>query len=61
MNNFYYTFVIYYFNFKVPNLDERIQKEIQNHRCNINSSDSGLSSTFSSQSFKVSYFIFNIS
>ncbi|XP_015377737.1 PREDICTED: ankyrin repeat domain-containing protein 17-like isoform X3 [Diuraphis noxia] len=36
----------------LPNIDERLQKEIQNHRCNINSSDSGLSSTFSSQSFK---------
>lgn len=53
-------FVIYNLNFKVPNIDERLQKEIQNHRCNINSSDSGLSSTFSSQSFKVNYFYFNI-
>lgn len=53
-------FIIYSLNFKVPNIDERLQKEIQNHRCNINSSDSGLSSTFSSQSFKVSYFKFNI-
>lgn len=44
--------------FSVPNIDERLQKEIQKHRCNMNASpsDSTLSSTFSSQSFKVHNF-----